>query len=56
MNIHKSGSNTAGINTCNKRSMTLKKIKIRQIKYLNNILEQNHKNIKRRVAITAGFK
>ena len=56
INIDKSGANTAGIKTFNKRSMTSKKIKIRQIKYLNNIVEQDHRNIKRRIAITTGFK
>lgn len=56
INIDKSGANTAGIKTWNKRSMTSKKIKIRRIKYLNNIVEQDHRNIKRRISITTGFK
>ena len=56
INIDKSGANNAGIKTWNKRSMTSKKIKIRQIKYLNNVVEQDHRNIKRRISITTGFK
>ena len=56
INIDKSGANTAGIKTVNKRSLSSKKIKIRQIKYLNNIVEQDHRNIKRRISITTGFK
>jgi len=56
INIDKSGANTAGIRTWNKRSMTIKKIKIRRVKYLNNIIEQDHRSIKRRVTITTGFK
>lgn len=56
INIDKSGSNTAGIKTWNKRSFTRKKIKIRRIKHLNNIIEQDHRNIKRRIAISTGFK
>jgi len=56
INIDKSGANTAGIKTWNKRSSTSKKIKIRRVKYLNNIVEQDHRNIKRRIAITTGFK
>ncbi|PHS07184.1 MAG: IS6 family transposase [Kordia sp.] len=56
INIDKSGANTAGIRTWNRRSFTLKPIKIRRIKYLNNIVEQDHRNIKRRIAITTGFK
>ena len=56
INIDKSGANTSGIKTYNKRSMTSKKIKIRQIKYLNNIVEQDHRAIKRRICMTTGFK
>jgi len=36
--------------------MTVKKIKIRQCKYLNNIVEQDHRNIKRLISIDTGFK
>jgi putative transposase len=50
INIDKSGTNTAGIKTWNKRSFTSKKIKIRRVKYLNNIIEQDHRSIKRRIA------
>ena len=28
----------------------------RQCKYLNNIVEQDHRNVKRRIAISTGFK
>ena len=56
INIDKSGANTAGIRTVNKRNLTTKKIKIRRVKYLNNIVEQDHRNIKRRIVITTGFK
>ena len=31
-------------------------IKIRRVKYLNNIVEQDHRNIKRRIVIATGFK
>jgi len=56
INIDKSGANTAGIRTINKRSLSLKKIKIRRVKCLNNIVEQDHPTIKRRIAISTGFK
>ncbi|WP_423999407.1 IS6 family transposase [Maribacter sp. IgM3_T14_3] len=56
INIDKSGANTAGIKTWNKRSFSRKKIKIRRVKYLNNIVEQDHRSIKRRIAISTGFK
>jgi putative transposase len=39
INIDRSGANTAGIRTVNKRNLTTKKIKIRRVKYLNNIVE-----------------
>ena len=38
------------------RSFTRKKIKIRRVKYLNNIIEQDYRSIKRRIAISTGFK
>ncbi|NQY28246.1 MAG: DDE-type integrase/transposase/recombinase [Flavobacteriaceae bacterium] len=56
INVDKSGANIAGIKTWNKRSFTSRSIKIRSVKYLNNIIEQDHRNIKRRIAITTGFK
>ncbi|NQY05113.1 MAG: DDE-type integrase/transposase/recombinase [Flavobacteriaceae bacterium] len=31
-------------------------MKIQRVKYLNNIVEQDHRKIKRRMAITTGFK
>ena len=56
INIDKSGSNTTAIKTVNKRELYIKKIRIRQVKYLNNIVEQDHRQIKRRITITTGFK
>jgi len=56
INIDKSGANTSGIRVINKRSLSVKKIKIRRVKYLNNIIEQDHRTIKRRISITTGFK
>jgi putative transposase len=56
INIDKSGSNTTAIWTVNKRSISVRKIKIRRVKYLNNIVEQDHRTIKRRIGITTGFK
>ena len=54
INIDKSGSNTAKIKVYNKRSFS--KIKIRQGKYLNNIVEQDHRFIKWRIQNGLGFK
>lgn len=57
INIDKSGANTAGIQTINRRSIwSSPKIRIRRVKYLNNIVEQDHRAIKRRISITTGFK
>ncbi|CAI2768572.1 IS6 family transposase [Flavobacterium collinsii] len=54
ININKSGSNTAAIKVYNKRSFS--KIKIRQCKHLNNIVEQDHRFIKWRIQNGLGFK
>ena len=56
VNIDKSGANKTALWAVNKRSFSVKKIKIRQCKYLNNVVEQDHRNIKRRIQITTGFK
>jgi len=54
INIDKSGSNTEAIKLYNRRSYS--KIKIRQCKYLNNIVEQDHRMIKWRIMQGLGFK
>ena len=54
INIDKSGSNKHAIRIYNKRSRS--KIEIRQCKYLNNIVEQDHRFVKKRIARGLGFK
>ncbi len=54
INIDKSGANTAAIQDYNNDHG--KRIKIRQCKYLNNIVEQDHRHIKRRTRAMLGFK
>ena len=54
INIDKSGSNFGAIKLFNKR--TFSSIKIRQCKYLNNIVEQDHRIIKWRIMQGLGFK
>ena len=56
INIDKSGANKSGIRSINRELMTIKKIKIRQCKYLNNIVEQDHRFIKWRIQQGLGFK
>ncbi|PCJ65207.1 MAG: IS6 family transposase [Bacteroidetes bacterium] len=56
INIDKSGSNTQAIRIVNRYSLILKKIKARRVKYLNNIIEQDHRTVKRQISITTGFK
>ncbi|MDR7009981.1 transposase-like protein [Paraburkholderia strydomiana] len=54
MTIDNSGSNLAALNAVNaEREMS---IKVCQIKYLNNIAEQDHPAIKRRTRPMLGFK
>jgi transposase-like protein len=52
--IDRSGSNTAAINRYNRVHKTA--IVIRQSKYLNNLIEQNHRAVKRVVRPMLGFK
>jgi putative transposase len=52
--IDKSGANLAGLHAVNAERET--PIKIRQVKYLNNIVEQDHRAIKRRKRPMLGFK
>ncbi|MHA1539459.1 MAG: IS6 family transposase, partial [Alphaproteobacteria bacterium] len=54
INIDKSGANTAGINGYNKEED--QRIRIRRCKYLNNIVEQDHRAIKRITNTMLGFK
>ncbi|MDA9057611.1 DDE-type integrase/transposase/recombinase, partial [Flavobacteriaceae bacterium] len=54
INIDKSGSNKAAIKLYNRRNYS--NIKIRQCKYLNNIVEQDHRMIKWRIMLGLGFK
>ncbi len=54
--VDKSGSNKAALDFCNQDISGKEKIKVRQIKYLNNIMEQDHRFIKKRTNHTLGFK
>jgi len=54
INIDKSGANKAGINQFSTENN--RRIKIRQCKYLNNIVEQDHRRVKRITRSMLGFK
>ena len=54
INIDKSGANTAAIKGYNNDHD--KRIKIRQCKYLNNIVEQDHRRVKSQCRPMLGFK
>lgn len=61
--IDKSGANFAGLNAINFQiavlvllGFSMMQIQIRQIKYLNNIIEQDHRGIKRIINPMMGFK
>ena len=54
INIDKSGANTAAIEAYNKESGAT--IEIRQCKYLNNIVEQDHRRVKQKTRAALGFK
>lgn len=52
--INKSGSNTAAIHSANADACL--DIELRQSKYLNNIVEQDHRAVKRVTDQMLGFK
>jgi len=54
--IDKSGANTAALATLNAGKPDEETITIRQSKYLNNLVEQDHRNIERRTRPMLGFK
>ena len=54
INIDKSGANLSAIKAFNAEYRT--DIEIRQVKYLNNIVEQDHRAIKRLIKGMLGFK
>ncbi|MDE9552699.1 IS6 family transposase [Xenorhabdus bovienii] len=54
--IDKSGANTAALTLLNAEGSPQQGIEIRQNKYLNNRVEQDHRNIKRRIRQMLGFK
>jgi len=54
VHIDHSGANTAGLKQVNRDNKT--RITIRQCKYLNNIIEQDHRRIKRLTRPMLGFK
>jgi transposase-like protein len=56
VNIDKSGFNLAALEAVNKELPKEEKFKIRQVKYLNNQIEQDHRAIKRLTRPMMGFK
>ena len=54
--IDKSGANAAALATLNADKPEEEAITIGQSKYLNNRIEQDHRNIKRRIKLMTGFK
>ncbi len=56
VNIDKSGSNKSALNSANDNLLENEKIEIIQNKYFNNIMEQDHRFIKKRTKPMLGFK
>jgi len=54
VNIDCSGANAAGIEAYNQEAATA--IEVRQCKYLNNIVEQDHRFVKQKMVAALGFK
>lgn len=56
VNMDKSGSNFAAITAINKELDEEEKITVRQVKYRNNLIEQDHRFIKKVTKPMLGFK
>ena len=56
VNMDKSGANLAGLQHVNRELPDTEQIVIRQVKYLNNMIEQDHRGIKRITNPMMGFK
>jgi putative transposase len=54
--IDKSGANNAALKSLNKKLKEKEKIEIRQIKYLNNVVEKDYRFIKKITKPMMGFK
>lgn len=54
--VDKSGANTAALSPLNAGKSDEETITVRQSKYLNNLIEQDHRNIKRRIRLMLEFK
>jgi len=54
--VDKSGSNKCALDYFNEGLEEDEKYEIRQVKYLNNIVEQDHRFIKKRTGLMLGFK
>ncbi|MDQ1811398.1 IS6 family transposase [Serratia ureilytica] len=54
--IDKSGANTAALTTLNADKPAEETITVRQSNYLNNLIEQDRRNLKHRVRLMQGFK
>ncbi|MDE1478484.1 IS6 family transposase [Xenorhabdus bovienii] len=54
--LDKSGANKAALDEINKEKPKNKQINIRKNKPLNNLIEQDHRNVKRRTRPVMGFK
>ncbi|HYX33989.1 MAG TPA: IS6 family transposase [Oligoflexus sp.] len=54
INTDKSGANAAGLKAFNDEHST--DIDLRQVKYLNNIVEQDHRRVRQRTRSMLGFK
>ena len=54
--VNKSGSNKCALDYHNESLNEEDKYEIRQVKYLNNIVEQDHRFIKKRTKPMVGFK
>ena len=55
INVDKNGAYPAAIDSLKAEELLPQRVRLRQSKYLNNIVEQDHRNVKKRVWLAKGY-
>jgi len=55
MNVDKNAAYPAAVEALKKESVIPRRVALRQCKYLNNVIEQDHRSVKKRVWLATGL-
>ena len=55
MNVDKNPAYPAAVESLKKESVIPRRVALRQCKYLNNVIEQDHRSVKKRVWLAKGY-